>query len=82
MVIKGSILTPIAKLVTIKGLVVGLFIRYGLKVEGGRTSLRSPNPSGSTRSNHPVGSRLAPSRSHRRGNHPSRRLFDRSSTEH
>jgi len=58
MVIKGSILTPIAKLVTIKGLVVGLFIRYGLNLGGGRTSLRSPNPSGSTRSNHSVGSPL------------------------
>jgi len=28
--IKGSIRTPIAKLVTIKGLVVGLFSAYGL----------------------------------------------------
>jgi len=39
MVIEGAILTPIAKLVTIKGLAVGLFIRYALLTHPSRGAL-------------------------------------------
>ena len=78
---KGLSETPLHFIFRYKGDSVGRYRRYGLQIGGGRTSLRSPNPSGSTRSNHSFGSRLAPSRTHRRSNQPPRRLFARGSTE-
>ena len=41
---------PLTQVVRLRG--------YGLKVGGGRTSLRSPNPIGSNRGDHSIGSRL------------------------
>jgi hypothetical protein len=63
------------------GHVHGFILTVFSQSYGGRTSLRPPNQRGSTRSDHQVGSRFAPSRTHRRGNPSHRRLFDRSPTE-
>ena len=78
---QGFFQTPQDIMEEYNGCSVLRYTAYGLKVGGGRTSLSFPNPRGSTRSNHQVGSRFAPSRTQRRGNQPPRRLFDRSSTE-